>query len=268
MRFFDAEMQVRLIERTELEADLREAIANDEFILHYQPQVDAASDVTGAEVLVRWLHPRRGLVAPGQFVPLAEEVGLIGELGKWVLITTCSQLTRWATQPGMSHLSLSVNVSSHQFSQTDFVDQVAQILSDTGADPRRLKMELTESIMISNVDDVMVKMNALKSKGIGFSLDDFGTGYSSLAYLKRLPMDELKIDKSFVRDILIDPNDAAIAGMVIALANSMGLTVIAEGVETVAQRDFLAGIGCHNYQGYLFSQPLPAQEFEALVAPV
>ncbi len=268
MRFFDAEMQVRLNERAAMEADLREGIEKGQFVLHYQPQVDSAGAVFAAEALVRWVHPQRGLVEPGQFIPLAEEAGLIGELGKWVLVTTCVQLARWAAQPRMSQLVLSVNVSSHQFSQADFVDQVTQVLLQTGADPRRLKLELTESIMIRNVDDVMAKMNALKAQGIGFSLDDFGTGYSSLSYLKRLPMDELKIDQGFVRDILLDANDAAIARMVIALADSMGLTVIAEGVETSAQRDFLAELGCHHYQGYLFSRPLPAQAFEALVTRV
>ena len=251
-----------------MEADLREGIEKGQFVLHYQPQVDSAGAVLAAEALVRWVHPQRGLVEPGQFIPLAEEAGLIGELGKWVLVTTCVQLARWAAQPRMSQLVLSVNVSSHQFSQADFVDQVTQVLLQTGADPRRLKLELTESIMIRNVDDVMAKMNALKAQGIGFSLDDFGTGYSSLSYLKRLPMDELKIDQGFVRDILLDANDAAIARMVIALADSMGLTVIAEGVETSAQRDFLAELGCHHYQGYLFSRPLPAQAFEALVTRV
>ena len=268
VRFFDAEMQVRLNERAAMEADLREGIEKGQFVLHYQPQVDSAGAVLAAEALVRWVHPQRGLVEPGQFIPLAEEAGLIGELGKWVLVTTCVQLARWAAQPRMSQLVLSVNVSSHQFSQADFVDQVTQVLLQTGADPRRLKLELTESIMIRNVDDVMAKMNALKAQGIGFSLDDFGTGYSSLSYLKRLPMDELKIDQGFVRDILLDANDAAIARMVIALADSMGLTVIAEGVETSAQRDFLAELGCHHYQGYLFSRPLPAQAFEALVTRV
>ncbi len=268
VRFFDAEMQVRLNERAAMEADLREGIEKGQFVLHYQPQVDSAGAVLAAEALVRWVHPQRGLVEPGQFIPLAEEAGLIGELGKWVLVTTCVQLARWAAQPRMSQLVLSVNVSSHQFSQADFVDQVTQVLLQTGADPRRLKLELTESIMIRNVDDVMAKMNALKAQGIGFSLDDFGTGYSSLSYLKRLPMDELKIDQGFVRDILLDANDAAIARMVIALADSMGLTVIAEGVETSAQRDFLAELGCHHYQGYLFSGPLPAQAFEALVTRV
>ena len=266
VRFFDSDMQVRLNERAALEADLREGIEQGQFVLHYQPQVDAARAVMGAEVLVRWVHPERGLVAPGKFIPLAEEAGLIGDLGKWVLEAACVQLAHWARQPKMSALCLSVNVSSHQFSQADFVTQVTQILKQTGADPRRLKLELTESIMVRDVDDVMAKMNALKGLGIAFSLDDFGTGYSSLSYLKRLPMDELKIDQGFVRDILVVANDAAIARMVVALADSMGLTVIAEGVESEAQRELLAGLGCHRYQGYLFGKPLPIGDFEAFVA--
>ena len=265
VRFFDAEMQVRLIDRAAMEADLHEAIALGQFDLHYQPQVDSAGVVFAAEVLIRWLHPQRGLIAPGQFIALAEEAGLIGDLGKWVLVSACAQLSRWAMQPSLSRLSLSVNVSSDQFRQTDFVDQVTKILLDSGVDPRRLKLELTESIMVRDVDNVMAKMNDLKDIGIAFSLDDFGTGYSSLAYLKRLPIDELKIDQGFVRDILIDPNDAAIAKMVVALAQSMGLEVIAEGVETKAQRDCLAGLGCRSYQGYLFSRPLPIEAFEAFV---
>ena len=266
VRFFDAEMQIRLLEHAAMEQGLRDAMAKRQFVLYFQPQVDSGSNVLGAEVLLRWLHPKRGLVAPGEFIPLAEDVGLIEDLGKWVLMTTCVQLARWANQPKMSHLSLSVNVSSQQFRQTDFVNQVAQILLNTGADPKRLKLELTESIMVRDVDNVIAKMNALKSKGIGFSLDDFGTGYSSLSYLKRLPMDQLKIDQGFVRDILIDPNDAAIARMVIALADSMGLSVIAEGVESEEQRDFLSGLGCHYYQGYLFGKPQPIDAFEAFVA--
>ncbi len=265
VRFYDAEMQTSFIERAAMEEDLREAMAKGQLFLHYQPQVDSAGEVLGAEALLRWLHPERGSVSPARFIPLAEEVGLISQVGNWVLDTACTQLAGWATQPRMSHLSLSVNVSSYQFRQPDFVDQVINTLSHTGANPQRLKLELTESIMVANVDDVIAKMSALKGQGVGFSLDDFGTGYSSLSYLKRLPIDQLKIDQGFVRDILIDPNDAAIARMVIALADSMGLSVIAEGVETEAQRDFLAGMGCHDYQGYLFSKPIPIDEFEAFV---
>ncbi len=268
VRFYDAEMQARVLERGAMEMDLREAIAKGQLVLHYQPQVDSAGVVLGAEALVRWLHPQRGRVAPEQFIALAEEAGFIGDVGKWVLETACVQLARWAMQPRLLRVSLSVNMSSYQFRQTDIVDQVTQVLLDTGADPQRLKLELTESIMLRDVDQVIAKMDALKEKGITFSLDDFGTGYSSLSYLKRLPIDEIKIDQGFVRDILTDPDDAAIARMVIALAASMGLAVIAEGVETEAQRDLLADLGCHNYQGYLFSPALSAQEFEALLGRV
>ncbi len=263
MRFYDAEMQARLVDRAAMEEDLRQAMTLGQLTLHYQPQVDSAGRVVGAEVLVRWLHPQRGLVAPAQFIPLAEEVGLIAAIGSWVLEATCLQLARWAMQPTLSGLTLSVNVSSHQFRQSEFVDRVTQILSHTGADPRCLRLELTESIMVRDVDHVVAKMRALRDQGVGFSLDDFGTGYSSLAYLKRLPIDQLKIDQGFVRDILSDHNDAAIAKMVIALADSMGLSVIAEGVETQEQRDCLAALGCHEYQGYLFGRPVPVKDFEA-----
>ena len=263
MRFYDAEMQARLVDRAAMEEDLRQAMTLGQLTLHYQPQVDSAGRVVGAEVLVRWLHPQRGLVAPAQFIPLAEEVGLIAAIGSWVLEATCLQLARWAMQPTLSGLTLSVNVSSHQFRQSEFVDRVSQILSHTGADPRCLRLELTESIMVRDVDHVVAKMRALRDQGVGFSLDDFGTGYSSLAYLKRLPIDQLKIDQGFVRDILSDHNDAAIAKMVIALADSMGLSVIAEGVETQEQRDCLAALGCHEYQGYLFGRPVPVKDFEA-----
>jgi len=264
-QFYDAKMQARLVDRAAMEEDLRQALALGQFFLHYQSQVDSAGQVLGAEVLLRWLHPQRGLIAPALFIPLAEEAGLIAAIGSWVLETTCLQLASWAMQPTMSGLTLSVNVSSHQFRQADFVDQVSRILLQTGADPMRLRLELTESIMVRDVGDVVAKMSALRAQGVGFSLDDFGTGYSSLAYLKRMPIDQLKIDQGFVRDILTDHNDAAIAKMVVALADSMGLSVIAEGVETREQRDFLAALGCHEYQGYLFGRPVPVKDFEAVL---
>jgi len=264
-RFYDAEMQARLVDRAAMEEDLRQALALGQFVLHYQAQVDSTGQVRGAEVLLRWFHPQRGLIAPGQFIPLAEEAGLIAPIGSWVLETTCLQLACWATQPTMAGLTLSVNVSSHQFREADFVQRVRQILLHTGADPKRLRLELTESIMVRDVDDVVAKMSALGDQGLAFSLDDFGTGYSSLAYLKRMPIDQLKIDQGFVRDILTDHNDAAIARMVIVLAESMGLSVIAEGVETQQQRDCLAAMGCHEYQGYLFGRPVPVKDFEAVL---
>jgi len=268
LRFFDPAMQSVVTKRVALEAGLREALEKEQFVLYYQAQVAGKCQSTGVEVLVRWNHPQRGLVSPAEFIPLAEETGLILPLGQWVLETACSQLTLWATQPEMEHLTVAVNVSARQFRQPDFVAQVLAVLDRTGANPQRLKLELTESLLVSNVEDIIAKMSALKAHGVGFSLDDFGTGYSSLSYLKRLPLDQLKIDQGFVRDILIDSNDAAIAQMVIVLAASLGLAVIAEGVETQAQHDFLADQGCHVYQGYLFSRPLPLEEFEAFVRRV
>jgi EAL domain-containing protein (putative c-di-GMP-specific phosphodiesterase class I) len=219
--------------------------------------------VTGAEVLVRWNHPERGMVSPADFIPLAEETGLILPLGQWILEAACKQLAHWATRPEMALLTVAVNVSAHQFRQPDFVDQVLAVLESTGADPKQLKLELTESMLVSNLEDIVEKMFALRAKGVGFSLDDFGTGFSSLSYLKRLPLDQLKIDQSFVRDVLSDPNDAAIAKTIITLAQSLGLGVIAEGVETRMQQEFLASSGCHAYQGYFFSRPLPVDGFEA-----
>jgi diguanylate cyclase (GGDEF)-like protein len=263
MRFFDGAMQARLVDRAAMEEDLRQALPLNQFVLHYQPQVDSTGHVLGAEVLIRWLHPQRGMVAPAQFIPLAEEAGLIAAIGSWVLETTCRQLAHWALQPTLADLTLSVNVSSHQFRQADFVERIAEILMHTGAEPKRLRLELTESIMVREVDDVVSKMSALQQRGVCFSLDDFGTGYSSLSYLKRLPIDQLKIDQGFVKDILVDHNDAAIAKMVIAMAESMGLSVIAEGVETREQRDCLAALGCREYQGYLFGRPVQVKDFEA-----
>lgn len=263
LRFYDPEMQVVIMTRVALESDLRDAVAQDQFILHYQAQVAGTGKITGVEALVRWHHPQRGMVPPGEFITLTEETGLILKLGRWVLETACRQLTAWASQPELEHLTIAVNVSARQFHHREFVKQVLAILEMTGANPERLKLELTESLLAHDIEDINAKMTALKAKGVSFSLDDFGTGYSSLSYLKQLPLDQLKIDQSFVRDILTDPNDAAISKMVISLADSMGLDVIAEGVETEAQRDFLAGQGCHAYQGYLISRPLPIAEFEA-----
>ena len=269
LRFFDPQMQAVVTAHASLESSLREALAQRQFTLNYQLQVaETANDgdrVTGCEALVRWRHPQRGMISPAEFIPLAEETGLILPLGQWVLETACRQLTAWSLRPELAHLTVAVNVSARQFRQSQFVDQVLNVLELTGASPARLKLELTESMLVTNIEDVISKMESLRAAGVGFSLDDFGTGYSSLSYLKRLPLDQLKIDQSFVRDILIDPNDAAISKMVVALAHSLGLSVIAEGVETLEQRDFLASQGCHAYQGYLFARPLPAPELEALV---
>ncbi|MBU3990356.1 MAG: GGDEF domain-containing phosphodiesterase, partial [Gammaproteobacteria bacterium] len=265
LRFFDQDMEAVAMKRAALENDLRAAIKEKQFVLHYQAQVSDGR-LMGSEVLVRWQHPRRGMVSPADFIPLAEETGAILPLGHWVLETACLQLAAWATQPEMEHLTVAVNVSAHQFRHNGFVDEVLAVLKNTGANPQRLKLELTESLLVANVEEVIEKMFALKAKGVAFSLDDFGTGYSSLSYLKRLPLDQLKIDRSFVRDVLTDPNDASIARTIIALGQNLGLGVIAEGVETEAQRDFLANSGCHAYQGYFFSRPLPIDEFERFLA--
>jgi predicted signal transduction protein with EAL and GGDEF domain len=263
IRFFDPEMQTVVSTRAALEGELREAVKKSQFVLYYQPQVDGDGALIGAEVLLRWKHPRRGIVPPAEFIPLAETTGLIRPLGNWVLETACRQLAAWARRPETAHLTIAVNVSAMQLHHQDFVAHVLDALERTGADPSRLKLELTESLLVHNMEDVIAKMTALKDKGVRFSLDDFGTGYSSLAYLKRMPLDQLKIDPGFVRDILVDPNDAAIAKMIIILGASLGLTVIAEGVETEPQRNALARQGCHAYQGYLFGRPLPLAEFEA-----
>jgi EAL domain-containing protein (putative c-di-GMP-specific phosphodiesterase class I) len=268
LRFFEPEMQATVAARAALESDLHHAIQNQQFLLYYQAQVDRSGLVTGAEALLRWEHPLRGLVSPLEFIPLAEDNGLIIPIGDWVIETACAQLSAWSKRPEMCQLRIAVNVSASQFSQADFVEKTLAILEQTGANPALLKMELTESMLVSCIEDVIAKMRTLKAIGVGFALDDFGTGYSSLSYLKRLPLDQLKIDQLFVKDILTDANDAAIAKMVIALAGSMGLDVIAEGVETAPQRDFLALQGCQVYQGYLFSKAIPLQEFEEFASRV
>jgi len=262
MRFFDPQMQIEVTHRLALEADLREAVLHQQFALYYQMQVVDSGRLTGVEALIRWQHPLRGLVSPAEFIPLAEETGLILPIGQWVMEVACRQLALWANRPEMEHLTIAVNVSARQFHQKEFVDQVLAVLEKTGANPKRLKLELTESMLVKDVEDMITKMGTLKLKGVSFSLDDFGTGYSSLSYLKRLPLDQLKIDQGFVKNILTDPNDSAIARTIVALGNSLGLSVIAEGVEIEAQRDFLAGLGCHAYQGYQFSRPMPMAALE------
>ncbi|MDD2713057.1 MAG: EAL domain-containing protein [Simplicispira sp.] len=263
LRFFDPQMQAVVSTRVALEAALRRALLKDEFRLYYQAQVLHENQLVGVEALLRWQDPLRGMVSPAEFIPPAEESGLILPIGQWVLETACAQLARWAMRPETDQLTIAVNVSARQFHQQNFVHQVQLALARSGAVPSRLKLELTESLLVVDIEGVIAKMNALKGMGVGFSLDDFGTGYSSLSYLKRLPLDELKIDQSFVRSILLDPDDAAIAKMIIALGDSLGLTVTAEGVETEAQRQFLTSLGCHKYQGYLFGRPQPINEFEA-----
>jgi diguanylate cyclase (GGDEF)-like protein/PAS domain S-box-containing protein len=268
LRFFDPDMQAAVTARAVLEADLREGLREQQFLLHYQGQVDESGHLMGAEALIRWQHPRRGLVSPAEFIPLSEETGLILLLGQWVLETACAQLVDWAARPETASLVLAVNVSARQFRHPDFVAQVLTVLGDSGANPQRLKLEITESLLLDDVEDIIAKMTVLKERGVGFSLDDFGTGYSSLSYLKRLPLDQLKIDKSFVGDVFTDANDAAIVKTIVALAQSLGLAVIAEGVETEAQRDFLAAQGCRAYQGYLFGRPEPAEMLIARLSGV
>ena len=265
VRFFDPNMQAVVMARSALERDLRQAVADNELVLFYQPVVNTERRVTGYEALVRWKHPQRGMVSPAEFIPVAEQTGLILPLGRQVLAMACHQLALWAADPARAGWTLSVNVSAQEFRQSEFVQDVLAVLRDSGADARRLKLELTESLLLHDVEDSILKMQALRTLGVGFALDDFGTGYSSLSYLKRLPLDQLKIDQSFVRDVLTDPNDAAIARTVVALGTSLGLRVIAEGVETEAQREFLERHNCHAWQGYLFSPPVPVAEFEALV---
>jgi diguanylate cyclase (GGDEF)-like protein/PAS domain S-box-containing protein len=264
LQFYDPNVQAVVRARAALELDMRAGLEQGQFELFYQPQMDNGR-ITGCEALLRWHHPRDGFIPPASFVPLAEDTGLILPLGEWVLQAACRQLAAWAQDARLAHLSLAVNVSPRQFHQAGFVPQVLAVLAGTGADARRLKLELTEGLLLEDVEDTIQKMVQLKGYGVGFSLDDFGTGYSSLAYLKRLPLDQLKIDQGFVRDVLTDPNDAAIARTIVALGTSLGLRVIAEGVETEAQRAFLARNHCHAWQGYLLSPPVPVAEFEALV---
>ncbi len=262
IRFYDPAMQAALELRIKMERELRQALKNNQFDLYYQIQVDHQHRPLGAEVLLRWDHPEQGIVSPAHFIDLAEETGLISPIGLWVMKTACEQLCVWQDNELTRNLALSVNVSAKQFYQADFVSQIQQILHETSANPSLLKLELTESTTLENVEDTIAKMLNLKLLGIGFSMDDFGTGYSSLQYLKRLPLDQIKIDQSFVRDLTSDPNDAAIVKTIIAMTNMLGLNVIAEGVETNAQLDFLNQNGCHAFQGYLFSRPIPIYEFE------
>jgi diguanylate cyclase (GGDEF)-like protein/PAS domain S-box-containing protein len=261
--FFAPALQTAVNTRAQLEDDIRQAIETRQFELYYQPQVERGH-LIGAEALLRWNHPTRGLLAPAEFIALAESTGLILPLGDWVLETACQQIAAWANHKETAEISVAVNISGLQLRQPDFVEAVLAVLDRTGANPHKLDLELTESMLVENVEDVVGKMTKLKSHGVRFSVDDFGTGYSSLAYLKRLPLDQLKIDRSFVRDILIDGCSGTIAQTIISLGRAMGLSVIAEGVETEEQRDFLARLGCKAFQGYLCSRPLPLENFMLL----
>ncbi|WP_293603163.1 sensor domain-containing protein [Polaromonas sp. UBA4122] len=263
--FFDPEMQAAATASAALNTELRRGLRNHEFLLHYQPQVGRNGLMVGVEALIRWMHPERRMVFPDDFISQAEESGLILPLGKWVLETACAQLARWAKRPETAMLSIAVNVSVRQFRHPEFVELVMTIINQSGICAHRLKLELTESLLATDIDVTIAKMGRLKNAGVTLSIDDFGMGYSALSYLKHLPLDQLKIDRNFVKDVLTDPNDAAIARTIIGLAQSLGLAVMAEGVETEAQRDFLARHGCESYQGYLFCKALPIDELEAFM---
>jgi diguanylate cyclase (GGDEF)-like protein len=264
--FFDPQMQATITARVQMEQDLKTALTQGQFSLYYQPQFEHQGALVGAEVLIRWHHPVRGMVPPIEFIALAEESDLILSIGHWVLRTACQQLALWQQDISTRDLHLSVNVSARQFRQHTFATQVAEVIKETGINARLLKLELTESVVLDNMDDTIAKMTELKTTGVRFSMDDFGTGYSSLAYLTRLPMDQLKIDQSFVRNIGIQHSDGVIVQTIIGMARNLALEVIAEGVETAAQHEFLAQHGCYLYQGYLFGKPTPLAEFEALLS--
>ncbi|WP_372658095.1 EAL domain-containing protein [Hydrogenophaga sp.] len=263
--FFDPRMQATMSANAAVSSDLRNGLKDHQFVVHYQPQVNRLGAFTGVEALVRWQHPRRGLIRPADFIPVAEDTGLILPLGQWVLETVCAQLASWAQRPETSDLSAAVNVSVRQFRHPDFVDMVMSAIRRSGIRPQKLKLELTESLLADRMEITIEKMGMLKELGVTLALDDFGVGYSSLSYLKRLPLDQLKIDKGFVADVLTDPNDAAISRAIIALAQSLSLQVVAEGVETQEQRDFLARQGCDQFQGHLFAPALPIEELEAFL---
>jgi EAL domain-containing protein (putative c-di-GMP-specific phosphodiesterase class I) len=265
VRFYDPSLQQDLDMRAMLENDLRRAIENDEMQLHYQIQVDGARRIIGVEALLRWQHPQRGMISPAYFIPVAEESMMIINLGDWVLHQACAQLVQWSGDPHMAGLVMAVNVSAHQFAEQDFVPHLEAILKQHAVDPARLKLELTEGVVLNDIAEVVEKMDALNTLGVRLSLDDFGTGYSSLAYLKQLPVNQLKIDQSFVRDITTDPSDAGMVRSIIDMAKNFGHDVIAEGVETVEQLNFLKLHGCMTYQGYYFSKPIPPEELQRLV---
>ncbi len=261
VRFFDPQTQAMLEARSELESELRMAIERSELQMYFQIQADLDSKPIGAEALIRWVHPKIGMVFPGQFIPMAEETGLILPIGQWVLESVCKQIKLWESNPIACELQIAVNVSAKQFHQDDFVTKVSETIKQTGINPSKLKLELTESMVLDDVGETVSKMKALKKLGVRFSMDDFGTGYSSLSYLTQLPLDQLKVDQSFVRNIGIKPTDAVIVQTIIGMATNLNIESIAEGVETQAQRDFLARAGCNLYQGYLYGKPVPVEKF-------
>lgn len=258
-------MQSDFSTRSDLSRQLATALADHQFELYFQPQVDHHGTVLGAEALLRWRHPRRGYVSPGEFIAAAEQIGMMRPIGKWVLEDACRQLALWQGNPTTDGLKLAVNVSPQQFRDGSFVDQVIDVVGRHRVDPKLLELELTEGIVVGDVDDIIDKMNRLAKFGVSLSLDDFGTGYSSLRYLKRMPFRQVKVDQSFIRDMLNDERDATIVKGIVQLGRELHLSIIAEGVETQEQRDFLLSLGCTEFQGYLFGQPMPADRFlEAL----
>jgi len=262
--FFDPAMQAKMEYRAELEKDLRASLRLDQFTLYYQMQVDESGRIVGAEALIRWFHPQRGMVSPAEFIPLAEEIGMILPIGDWVIEQACAQLKIWEMNPVMRKVKVSVNVSPRQLSQPYFVEQVTDAIESSGIRASQLKLELTESFILRDVDEAIEKMQELRYIGIGFSMDDFGTGYSSLAYLNRLPLEQLKIDQSFIRDLASEKSSRMMVRTIINIASNFGLEVVAEGVETDEQLAFLRQFGCNTFQGYLFGKPVPAHEFEKL----
>ena len=265
LRFFDLDTQKLINERAELEIELRKAVDKKQLHLHYQIQLNSVGTPLSAEALIRWVHPVRGLISPAHFIPLAEDTGLILPIGQWVLDTACAQLHSWQHEHFTQNLTLAVNVSAKQFHQKNFVALVKETVQRHSINPKLLKLELTESMLVENIEDIIVTMNALREMGIQFSLDDFGTGYSSLQYLKRLPLNQLKIDQSFVRELSSSSSDRAIVRTIVAMAESLNLNVIAEGVETEEQHTLLQDIGCNYYQGYLFGKPMPIEELDAML---
>lgn len=262
--FFDPKMQAKMEQRAILEKDLRASLRLQQLMLFYQMQVDDSGRIVGAEALIRWQHPQRGIVAPDQFIPLAEEIGMILPIGDWVIEQACAQLKSWEIDPVMRNIRVSVNVSPRQLSHPYFVEQVKDAIEKTGIRPSQLKLELTESFILKDMQDAIEKMQELRWIGIRFALDDFGTGYSSLSHLKRLPLEQLKIDRSFVHDIARDKNSSIMVRTIISIASNFGLEVVAEGVESDDQFAFLRQYGCNKFQGYLFGRPVPVQEFERL----
>lgn len=259
-------MQADFAARHALEREMRKSLARGDFRLYYQPQIDNSGNVIGVEALLRWQHPQQGMISPQTFIGLAEETGLILPLGEWVIKTACAQLVAWADNPAVAHLTMSVNISASQFRQPDFVQLVTEIVRRSAVRPAKLKLELTEGVLVRDIDGVANRMHALRRLGISWSIDDFGTGFSSLNVLKRLPFDQIKIDQTFVRDVLRDERDQGIVRAVIDLGRSLGMTLIAEGVETEEQREWLGACGCEAYQGYLFSKPVPADDLVAWIS--